>query len=606
MGKWGDGYLELQQGFLNKNKIFNSPSIPDKITLWEKSFGAKGIGVELSFRNDNPTKIVAANWDDIFESNDFYSLDTLKTIYDLYLKFYWQESQLASNQETNCQIKTSLLTPDFSSQLFLRWDLQSFLDLQNNFIFPSSFSTYLVINKTGSNSIDNADVKLELPQSLSSTYTELNIPISNQSSYQKINLRSHIIYENKIDEVAAKVYYNNQLIDELHREVFIPATPVSDTGLTVIIDTISTSKFPQIEFKFEAKISSNDYKISNLTEENIFLYEDKNRITDFVLGHDTTGGMNAADIIFVLDVTGSMSDEIDKVKNNIIEFADSLSYRGIDYRLGMVTFLDVVENVYPFTTDVQYFQSLVDQQYAHGGGDEPENSLQALMEATKYPFREKANRVVVWITDATYHESDSFTQLTKNDVINALLSKGIVVNAIGPDGNKSSFYDPIINPTGGNFYDIYGNFRDILLDISRFYSSSKFVLNYKSLSEQLPSQIKLQIRYAGLGGEALISPTGSPINKKDKYLAYYPNPFNPQITFNVELGNYSGGELRIFNLLGQLVKTININNQSQKIIWNAKNDSGNLISTGLYLVQLVLNGNNETKHFETAKILYLK
>ena len=109
-----------------------------------------------------------------------------------------------------------------------------------------------------------------------------------------------------------------------------------------------------------------------------------------------------------------------------------------------------------------------------------------------------------------------------------------------------------------------------------------------------------------MGGEALISPTGSPINKKDKYLAYYPNPFNPQITFNVELGNYSGGELRIFNLLGQLVKTININNQSQKIIWNAKNDSGNLISTGLYLVQLVLNGNNETKHFETAKILYLK
>ena len=78
LGKWGDGYLELQQGFLNKNKIFNSPSIPDKITLWEKSFGAKGIGVELSFRNDNPTKIVAANWDDIFESNDFYSLDTLK------------------------------------------------------------------------------------------------------------------------------------------------------------------------------------------------------------------------------------------------------------------------------------------------------------------------------------------------------------------------------------------------------------------------------------------------------------------------------------------------------------------------------------------------
>ncbi len=508
--------------------------------------------------------------------------------------------------ETSCQIKTRLLNPDFSSQLFLRWDLQSFLDIQNNLIFPNSFNTYLLINKTGSNSIDNADLKLELPQSLSSTYTEFNVPISNSSSYQKINLRSHIIYEDKIDEVVAKVYYNNQLVDELHRVVYIPATPVSDTGLTVTIDTISTSKFPSIEFKFETKISSNDYKISNLTEENIFLYEDDNRVTNFNLSHDTTGGLNSADIIFVLDVTGSMSEEIDKVKDNIIEFADSLSYRGIDYRLGMVTFLDVIENVYPFTTDVQHFQSLVGEQYAHGGDDEPENSLQALIEATKYTFREKANRVVIWITDATYHESDTFTQLTKNEVVNALLSKGIIVHAIGPEYNKSAFYDPIIIPTGGNFYDIYGNFRDILLDISRFYSSTKLVLNYESSSQQLPAEIKLQIRYAGLGGEVTISPTNSPVVKKEKYLAFYPNPFNPQITFNVELGNYSGGELRIFNLLGQLVKTIRIDNHSQKINWNAKNDSGGLISTGLYLVQLVLTGNNAAKHFETAKILYLK
>ncbi len=99
LGKWGDGFLELQQGFLNKNKIFNSPSVPDKITLWEKAFGAKGIGAELSFENNSPTKIVAANWKDIFESNEFSSLDTLKLIYDLYLKLYWQESQLISQSE---------------------------------------------------------------------------------------------------------------------------------------------------------------------------------------------------------------------------------------------------------------------------------------------------------------------------------------------------------------------------------------------------------------------------------------------------------------------------------------------------------------------------
>ena len=73
------------------------------------------------------------------------------------------------------------------------------------------------------------------------------------------------------------------------------------------------------------------------------------------LKKDRSSGVDAADIVFVLDVTGSMGDEIDGVKNHIVEFADSLSYRGIDFRLGMVTFLDVIENVYPFTRDVSSF-----------------------------------------------------------------------------------------------------------------------------------------------------------------------------------------------------------------------------------------------------------
>ncbi len=69
------------------------------------------------------------------------------------------------------------------------------------------------------------------------------------------------------------------------------------------------------------------------------------KIENFTLAKDTSGGTNKADIIFVLDVTGSMTNEINGVKENIVEFADSLSAQGIDFRLGMVTFLDEVENI---------------------------------------------------------------------------------------------------------------------------------------------------------------------------------------------------------------------------------------------------------------------
>jgi Mg-chelatase subunit ChlD len=605
LGKWGDGYLEQQSGYLESSRNFSSSDIPDDLILWEKPTGAKGIGIGINYPDQKPSQITAANWNDLYNEN-LTALDSAKTLYDLDLQFLWKEKTLAPDSESTCRLNVDLKVPDFSSQVFLRWDLQSFLSLQSNLIFPNYFSTYLQINKSENSSLTNADIKFEIPSSLKGSIQENSVTLNNQGYYQKINFSPHIIYEDKIETVVAKVFNNSQLIDEIERPVFIPATPVSDTGLTVNIDTVITSDFPSVQLKFQAVVNSNSYTIFNLTKENIFLYEDADRLNDFNLLKDTTGGINAADIIFVLDVTGSMGDEIDKVKNNIIEFADSLAARGIDYRLGMVTFLDVIENIYPFTNDIQYFKTLVDQQYAHGGDDEPENSLQALLEATKFSFRDKCNRVIIWITDATYHENDTYATPTKDQVINALLSKGIVVHSIGPEMNKSGYYDPIIIPTGGNFYDIYGNFRDILLDISRFKTSGKYILSYISQNSQLPAQIKLQIRYAGLGGESIVTPSQSKTITKGKYLSFYPNPFNPQVTFEVNKGNFIHGELTIYNLLGQLVKTLQIKNGIQRITWNAINDNGEQISSGLYIVRLILTDKNESKYFESGKILFLK
>ena len=605
LGKWGDGFLEWQSGYLSLSKNFSSSEIPDNLILREKSKGAKGIGVEITYPNEKPFKIIAANWNDLY-NEDLSALDTAITLYDLDLQLLWQEKTLGPDSGSSCQLNIDLITPDFSSQLFLRWDLQGFLSLQDNLIFPNNFTTYLQINKSENSSLTNADIKFEIPSSLAGSIQENSVLLNNQSYYQKINISSHIIYEDKIETVVAKIFNNAQLIDEIERPVFIPATPVSDTGLTVNIDTIIISDFPSVKLKFQAVVNSKNYTIFNLTKENIFLFENTDRINDLNLLKDTSGGVNATDIVFVLDVTGSMGNEIDKVKDNIIEFADSLTVRGIDYRLGMVTFLDVIENIYPFTNDVQYFKTLVDQQYAHGGGDGPENSLQALLEASKFSFRDQCNRVVIWITDATYHENDTYTTPTRDQVINALLSKGIVVHSIGPETNKSGYYDPIIIPTGGNFYDIYGNFRDILLDISRFKTSGKYILAYTSQNSQLPDQIKLQIRYAGLGGESIITPSQSKTISKGKYLSFYPNPFNPQITFEVNKRNFINGKLTIYNLLGQLVKTLQINNGLQRLTWNAINDNGEQISSGLYIVRLMLTDKNESKYFESAKILFLK
>ena len=110
------------------------------------------------------------------------------------------------------------------------------------------------------------------------------------------------------------------------------------------------------------------------------------------------------DFIFIIDITGTMQTYINGVKNNIEKFVESLLSRGIDYRLGLVLFSDVVERSYQPTDNVQEFLKWISTVEASGGMDEPENALEALGEIGRMKFRPPANRVAVIITDAPYHQ----------------------------------------------------------------------------------------------------------------------------------------------------------------------------------------------------------
>jgi hypothetical protein len=605
LGHWGDGYLQIPGGFLDQDTTFTLQNATD-LFVWEKAAGAKGIGIDLMLQGG--TKVIAGNWNDLYSNaKPEFSNSALRKIYDLDLKFYSDEVQLSPGGEKTFEVILKLADPDFSSEIFTRWDLPNYLDMYNGTMFPRNMNTYIELSNNSASTL-NSKIILDLPAGLNCSTKEYNLLLDSDPKFQNINLTSNITYEDKIVQVKAVVKESDQVVDIINRNVFIPATPVSDTGLNVTIDTLVTSNFPKVEFKFHVTNDVTKALLSNLTTENVFLYENSQRLSGYSFSIDTTGGVKSVDIIFALDVTGSMGDEIGKVKDNIIEFADSLSRQGVDYRLGMITFLDAIENIYQFTKDVQVFQNWASQQYAHGGDDTPENSLAALMSASEFSFRENAKRIIIWITDADFHESDWATQLTRQEVINALLSKDITVNAIGAQEYKTGSYDPIVNATGGNYYDINGNFRDILLDIGRFKSSGKYIVSYVSPNTNSSSnELKLEIRYAGLGGKATTNYYPHGLTGTARYFKFYPNPFNPSITFVVNNMDHSTGKLRIYNILGQLVKSFSIEeNVGNKIIWNARNEHGSEVTAGFYIVQLSLTDANKITRSETAKILYLK
>ena len=85
----------------------------------------------------------------------------------------------------------------------------------------------------------------------------------------------------------------------------------------------------------------------------------------------------------------------------------------------------------------------------------------------------------------------------------------------------------------------------------------------------------------------------------------YPNPFNPATTIKYALPQAADVELTVYNVLGQPVRTLVAEHQSAGryvVEWDAANDSGHSLSSGMYFYRLEAGG----EFLETKKMLLLK
>jgi hypothetical protein len=218
--------------------------------------------------------------------------------------------------------------------------------------------------------------------------------------------------------------------------------------------------------------------------------------------------------------------------------------------------------------------------------------------------------VFIWITDANYHEKDGFTSRSRQDVIARLLSLDVTVQVIGAAMYQTDWYTPFTQATGGNFYNITGNFRDILLDIGNLHGSTRYLFSYTSPATQgQTKQIILTVHYAGLGGTSFVSYASPSTSIAAPALACFPNPFNPQTTIRMEIPAGTHGTVSIYNVLGQQVRTYVLAGAAgtTEIAWNAKDDGGRDVATGCYLVRFALYSTVERLiSSDVAKILYVK
>ncbi|MFO7895718.1 MAG: M14 family zinc carboxypeptidase [Candidatus Cloacimonadales bacterium] len=86
----------------------------------------------------------------------------------------------------------------------------------------------------------------------------------------------------------------------------------------------------------------------------------------------------------------------------------------------------------------------------------------------------------------------------------------------------------------------------------------------------------------------------------------YPNPFNPTTTISFSIPeNSDNTELKIYNVKGQLVKTL-LNDQlaagEHKIVWNGQDENNQSVASGVYFYKLSSDG----KNIATNKMMLMK
>ena len=176
---------------------------------------------------------------------------------------------------------------------------------------------------------------------------------------------------------------------------------------------------------------------------------------------------SSIDIAFVVDTTGSMGDDIDRVKKDINTYLNTLQANGIDYRVALVDYRDFAsrtgsQNDYAynvcldFTNDTARIRSAVSALSLGYGGDAPETVYSALVDGLKaLSWREDAGKAAIVMGDAGALDPEPYTGYTAASTAEFLkthFSSPVAVFGIATGSSALSCFKKIAEATGGKAY----------------------------------------------------------------------------------------------------------------------------------------------------------
>ncbi len=179
---------------------------------------------------------------------------------------------------------------------------------------------------------------------------------------------------------------------------------------------------------------------------------------------------------------------------------------------------------------------------------------------------------ILWDIDISFH-STSIISDENNFVIAGYHIGNPCVLKINGNGNQIWFAN----------YNTYTN--DYVYDIVKT-NDDGFVLTGRSDDN---------LYIIKLGSEGISSADDLIINNNFK-LSNHPNPFNPTTTISFSLQNNSNIELSIYNIKGQKVKQLIIDQLSagqHSVVWDGNDENNQPVGSGIYFYKLKINGNSK-------------
>ena len=206
-----------------------------------------------------------------------------------------------------------------------------------------------------------------------------------------------------------------------------------------------------------------------------------------------------------------------------------------------------------------------------------------------------------------------------NDIYLDIVSENIVdvkIIGIGKDQYSSSLDGmingrvlPWVQDSSSNNYEVWSNFeanqRDIFfINIDGQIDTSFNITPYNPSNPDDVIYIKeLILSFRGSDNSSLSSKVEL---TPESFTLYqnYPNPFNPSTTIKYNLNDNSYVNVSIYNVAGELVKTLFNGPQGKgknSLIWNAKNNENESVAGGLYIYSVKTDNNIYSKKMMLLK-----